>query len=645
MPGNRVVVKFIGEDSSLKRSLTSLQAMARKSQDMFGKFGSQASTAFGKATAAAKTMMSVLAKLAIGGGALNAVHLLVGAVTQLSGAALLIPAAIGVAGAAFATFKLATSGFADAVKKGGEDLAKLSPQARETAVAIRAMKPEFDNLRKTVQDKFFTGFSDDVKKLGDTYFPLLTQRLPEIATGFNRMGHEAAVALAAPKAKNSIDQVLKSTAGLLAGMPHALANVTSGFLTLAGAGAKRLTPLGSIIEKLSDKFNHWADGFVSSGGFDKAVDSAIAGFKNLWDIGKNVVDIVREVWAGLSAGQTIADVLAGGSANGGPLVFFKDMTAALKDFFAESKSKDALVALGQALSDVAGAAGGAFLAFLREIRPVIVALQPTISRVAQAVGKLLVNAFHDLGPPITRFIKEYGPTFANAVEHIAGFIKDKVIPALGIFIDWLTNNKQGIKDFFLGLVDAAIFAGKVVLGTFVAISQGLGMVFSILSLLPGSAGRNFGAMSQQAFAARDAAIKLAGGIDAIKPKNVEVTQHGAEGAKASVDNLKRAIDAIPLVKRVMIEVSQRVNSIISNPFGRAVGGTVNKGQTYLVGERGPELLTMPGSGSVTPNHKLASSGGGGGGAVTISFGGQTDGAFAAAFMKLVRTGAIQLQAG
>jgi hypothetical protein len=44
------------------------------------------------------------------------------------------------------------------------------------------------------------------------------------------------------------------------------------------------------------------------------------------------------------------------------------MTAALKDFFAESKSKDALVALGQALSDVAGAAGGVLLAALRTIR-------------------------------------------------------------------------------------------------------------------------------------------------------------------------------------------------------------------------------------------------------------------------------------
>lgn len=38
--------------------------------------------------------------------------------------------------------------------------------------------------------------------------------------------------------------------------------------------------------------------------------------------------------------------------------------------------------------------------------------------------------------------------------------------------------------------------------------------------------------------------------------------------------------------------------------GRALGGQVRGGQTYVVGERGPELLTMGGNGTVTPNEKL-----------------------------------------
>lgn len=47
-------------------------------------------------------------------------------------------------------------------------------------------------------------------------------------------------------------------------------------------------------------------------------------------------------------------------------------------------------------------------------------------------------------------------------------------------------------------------------------------------------------------------------------------------------------------------------SMLSGLFGggRAIGGGVDSGTTYLVGERGPELLTMGGKGYVTPNHGM-----------------------------------------
>ncbi|WP_257284252.1 phage tail tape measure C-terminal domain-containing protein, partial [Endozoicomonas sp. SESOKO1] len=38
--------------------------------------------------------------------------------------------------------------------------------------------------------------------------------------------------------------------------------------------------------------------------------------------------------------------------------------------------------------------------------------------------------------------------------------------------------------------------------------------------------------------------------------------------------------------------------------GKATGGPVMRGQTYLVGEKGPELFTASNSGNITPNHKL-----------------------------------------
>lgn len=41
---------------------------------------------------------------------------------------------------------------------------------------------------------------------------------------------------------------------------------------------------------------------------------------------------------------------------------------------------------------------------------------------------------------------------------------------------------------------------------------------------------------------------------------------------------------------------------------RASGGPVSGGSTYLVGERGPELFTAPGNGTIVPNHQIAAGG-------------------------------------
>jgi len=42
-------------------------------------------------------------------------------------------------------------------------------------------------------------------------------------------------------------------------------------------------------------------------------------------------------------------------------------------------------------------------------------------------------------------------------------------------------------------------------------------------------------------------------------------------------------------------------------FGLADGGTARAGQTYMVGERGPELFTPGVTGTVIPNHALGGS--------------------------------------
>ena len=77
----------------------------------------------------------------------------------------------------------------------------------------------------------------------------------------------------------------------------------------------------------------------------------------------------------------------------------------------------------------------------------------------------------------------------------------------------------------------------------------------------------------------------------------------------------------------IIKLGAKVGNFIGglNPFGgeRAMGGPVSTGRTYLVGERGPELFTPSGSGSIIPNNKLGS-GSSGGTTININVSGAVD---------------------
>lgn len=88
----------------------------------------------------------------------------------------------------------------------------------------------------------------------------------------------------------------------------------------------------------------------------------------------------------------------------------------------------------------------------------------------------------------------------------------------------------------------------------------------------------------------------------------------AEG-KSLGEAFKNVLDDI-LSRLIDFGVSTALNAIfpgLGNIAGaRAMGGPVGQGQTYLVGERGPELFTPSSAGRITSNSDLAGMAGGGG---------------------------------
>jgi hypothetical protein len=152
------------------------------------------------------------------------------------------------------------------------------------------------------------------------------------------------------------------------------------------------------------------------------------------------------------------------------------------------------------------------------------------------------------------------------------------------------------------------------------------------------------------------------------------TKDFAEALQSVADSINAIVDAINYLKpafKVFLDINKHLPNLITlvkviqgtggaiSGFGRgikngltglgsglagvrALGGTVSKGGSYLVGEHGPELFTPMGGGTITPNGRLN------GGNVTIIMNGVIDGESARRSIERVlqqssvRTGDLRL---
>jgi hypothetical protein len=279
------------------------------------------------------------------------------------------------------------------------------------------------------------------------------------------------------------------------------------------------------------------------------------------------------------------------------------------------------------------------------LAPVFKYLGPLVLSVADALGTVLGAAFEQLGPPLGRLIMKLTPIINYLLPQISGVLTGVVIPALGSFINWLADSVDQIELFAADSVVAFLEAGRVVLGFASTALGAMSRVFAALSMLGGAFGERMGQAARATAGAKVSVDNLRGTVDQLHGKAVDV--RAQIFGRQEAERLAGVVNWFPAVRNVRINFSTNFGaiggpSLVAAAHGRAVGGTVNKGSTYLVGERGPEYLTMPSSGTVTPNHKIGSGGGRSGGAAQITFGGNVDSAFATAFMKLVRSGQIQI---
>lgn len=621
-----------------------------------------------------------ISSLAATGSAVNVVGGLAGALTQLAPAALLLPGALLAGAGAMATFKVATAGMSDAISAGltgdmqafAEATKNMAPAAVDTARAVSGLKPQLDALRASVQGAFFEGFADQVREAGSNLLPTLSAGMTRVAGGFNGIGVEALKAAQSPFFRGDLDAILGGTAGMLGNMRFAAAHALSGIVGLGGVGAQYLSGLGTAIGNAAAEFRGWVDEGIDSGRIIELIDGAIAGFRSLGAIIGNLGSIAGSVFSGL-----------GGSTQSflGPL---EQATARLAEFFASAGAQQALGALGAAFSAAGALLQSVFLSALNTLVPIIIGLAPIVTAVATSL-----QSWAPVLGPIAVGIGAVVLAMRGVVAAVSLYNTItktvRAVTAAWTGVQWLLNAALSANPIGLVVIAiAALVAGliyawqnsetfrNIVTGAWEAVKSGISNAVSFIQgaiswfgQLPGLVGGWFGGMRDAAVAR---ATDLVNWVSGLPGRFMSVLGNIGNlllsSGRALIDGFRRGL-------------SSAWNGLVSWfqgqlawfrglwPFSPAKWGPFS-GHGYVsysgeamvsdfasslrsgipeVGRAGAALMGAAaggGAGMSSMAMRSPSAAAGGGGRVDVGFSGNSDSVFATAFMRLVRTGQIQI---
>jgi hypothetical protein len=182
-----------------------------------------------------------------------------------------------------------------------------------------------------------------------------------------------------------------------------------------------------------------------------------------------------------------------------------------------------------------------------------------------------------------------GSFILDAITPMVDFIVQKVIPGVQTFIDSIGGEK-GINNVLGGFIAAAK-------SIFIPVFQGIKSAFDNIKSAVSDNKEEFQTLLE--FIQKYVAPFLGGAF-----------KLAIQGIGIAIGVVVDVVGALIRGFETVIKLGAKIGNFIGGAFGggRANGGPVMQGTTYLVGEQGPELFTPSSSGSIIPNKALSRGG-------------------------------------
>lgn len=220
--------------------------------------------------------------------------------------------------------------------------------------------------------------------------------------------------------------------------------------------------------------------------------------------------------------------------------------------------------------------------------------------ILDAITPLVSGLVNNVIPRISEFADELGENLKPVMEDVSTFVRDTLVPAFKEMWNFLNEFIiPTLKTILVPVVKALFSAFSQVANTIKDNEEKLKPLFTLFKAV--------------ATFSRDVLAPVLGTVLSTALKAVGSILSGLISGFSTlvgliggvVSGIKSMIDLVrnnPLV--------EGISGIISGAFGggRASGGSVTAGTTYLVGEKGAELFTPNTSGTIIPNNALGGKG-------------------------------------
>lgn len=352
-----------------------------------------------------KDGMSRLAKLAVALASLSPLAIAAGgastaAIASLGGAiATTVPIAVaglGMLGGILATVKLGTQGVGTAMsalsegdmKKFGEVLKSLSPNAQSFTLALKDMYLGLKQAQGGVQDQLFAGLGQSMHNLAAVEVPLLTRGMGGVAQELNLAAKEVMGYLSSGEGVARQTSMWISTRQVVGNLRPAFADVVAILSDLGEVGGKVLANVTGGIGTVTQRWRDWIAEARNSGKLEEIMRGGVEVFQKLGSIIGNTGSILASFYsAAKAAGSDFLTSLDRVTEGWARMLKSAEGQSALTTFFRESRA--AVDALLPGLESV----GRGVLDMIRNFGQT-----QGLSQFGAAVGEILNQVGQVIGP-------------------------------------------------------------------------------------------------------------------------------------------------------------------------------------------------------------------------------------------------------